>query len=89
MPDDYPILHSVFLGEDQNDVSIPPSQLGRTSSTNECTHSYTRNVPKLLVDLGITKFLPCKKLITKLPLDQGPAAAMMKNIQLLTKNSFL
>ena len=76
MPDDYPILHFVFPSEDQNDVSISPSQLGRIYSTKECTHSYTRNVPKLPLGLGITKFLPSKKLITRLPLNQRPTIAL-------------
>ena len=47
MPDNFAILHFFYPGEYQNDVSIFPSQLGRTYSTKECTHSYIRNVPKL------------------------------------------
>ena len=31
MPNDYPIPYSVFLSEDKNNVSISPSQLGRTN----------------------------------------------------------
>ena len=33
----------------------------------ECTHSYKRNVPKLPLGLGISKFLPSKKLVSRLP----------------------
>ena len=29
--------------------------------------------------LGITQFLPSKKIITRLPLNQGPAAAMVRH----------
>ena len=57
----------------------------------ECTHSYARNVPKLLLDLGIFQFLPSKKLVSKLPLNQGPATALQELMghPAVLKNSFL
>ena len=44
----------------REDISIP---------IKECTHSYGRNVPKLPIGLGISKFLSSKKLVSKLPLN--------------------
>jgi len=66
MPNAYPILYSIFLGENKNDVSISPSQLGRI-----CPFQW-RNVP-----IPIKGMYPSSLLIkdlTKLPLDQGLAS---------------
>ena len=41
----------------------------------ECTHSYKRNVPMLPLVVGILKFLPRKKILCRLPLNQGPTTA--------------
>lgn len=70
MPNDYPILHSIFPDEDQNDMSISPFLIGRKYS-NKGMYSFLpkRNEPKLPLSLGISKFLPSKKLIFMLPLN--------------------
>ena len=61
-------------------MSISPSQLGRIYSAKECTYSYKINVLNLPLDLGVTKFLPSKKVITSHPLNQGPAIAMKTHL---------
>lgn len=70
MPNDYPILHDVFPGEDQNVMSISPSQIGRTYS-NKGMYLFLpkRNVPKLPLRSGIYKFLLSKKLLFRLPVN--------------------
>ena len=67
MPDAYPILHSIFPGEDKNDVSISPPQLGRI-----CLFQW-RNVP--IPIKGMYRRSLLIKDLTELPLDQGLASS--------------
>ena len=90
MPDDYPILHSVFVVKTRmmclSILSTWPS-LRLTVISPGLVHDtcIRESHTSLPLNLGRTyfKFLPSQKLTTRL-LNQGPAAA----IQLLMKNSF-
>ena len=67
MPDDYPILHSVFPSEDQNEcLSLPLNQGGPIPQGNILIPIQGMYLSSFL---GITKFLPSNKLITRLPLN--------------------
>ena len=90
MPDDYPILYSVFQVKTRmmclSILSTWPA-LRLTVVIPGLVHDtcITESHTSLPLNSGRTyfKFLPSKKLTTRLPLNQGPAAA----IQLLMNNS--
>ena len=57
-------------------LSLPLNQGGPIPQGNVLIHVYGMYLSSFL---GITQYLPSKKLITKLTLNQGPTAAMVRH----------